>query len=429
MNKHTTMIKLLKYLLAALLLITFIGCGDDGDEDVNASPEVASALDDITLSSGFQSTTINLSSVFSDSDGDNLNYSAVSSATSVVTVSVAGSTLTINEVANGDADITVTANDGNGGSATDSFSVSVATTECTNDNSTNQNNTACDNTPSTSNVYTESFADNGNREITTNRVPEHDYGNQVANLGISGLTSSSVTYQMTADPSLAANTTSIIDENNMPAYDFGIALNGVPIDPAPGTPFIFENTATGEYNWDWVFEPTNNRNAVGLDCNNAHLQPDMQAGTGLIHYHGDMAVYADELLAGLGTGTTVPDNPVQVGWAVDGFPIFYKYGPDDDSGVELLTPSYRLKDGERPGNGVSEPCGEYNGKYTNDYEFVSGSGDLDECNGISRSVTIMNANTGGTETFDYFYVITDDFPVISRCLSGTPSQDFAKGGM
>ncbi|MEP1035009.1 YHYH protein [Ekhidna sp.] len=423
------MIKFSKYLLVAFFISTFIACGDDGDEDVNASPEVVAALDDITLSPGFQSTTVNLAPVFNDSDGNSLNYSATSSATTVVTVSVAGSTLTINEVANGNADITVTATDGNGGSATDNFSVTVATTECTSDNSTNQNNTVCNNTPSADNEYTETFIGNGNRQITTNRVPAHDYGNQVANLGISGLTSNMVTYEIDATPELATNTTSIIDTDNMPAYDFGIALNGVPIDPAPGTPFIFEDTDTGEYNWDWVFEPTNNRSEVGLDCNNAHLQPDMQAGTGLIHYHGDMAVYADALLAGLGTGSTVPSQPVQVGWAVDGFPIFYKYGPDGSEGVELLTPSYQLKDGERPGDGNSEPCGEYNGKYTNDYEYVTGSGDLDACNGISRAVTIFNSQTQGTETFDYFYVITDDFPVISRCLSGTPSQDFAKGGM
>ncbi|MEO9871758.1 YHYH protein [Ekhidna sp.] len=424
---------LLSVLLISALLFSCGGDENDTDDAINASPEISNALSDLMLDEGFESTTVNLAAVFSDSDGDDLNYSATSSPSSVVTVSISGSMLTITEAGTGNALVTVTANDGNGGSTSDEFAVAVSESDpeptvCANDNSTNQDNTMCDNTPSVANQYEESIVGQI-RQISTNRVPDHDYGNQVANLGITGLTSTTVMYEIDATPELAASTTSIVDEAFMPAYDFGIALNGVPIDPAPGTPFIFENTETGEYNWDWVFEPTNNRNEVGLDCNNAHLQPDMMAGTGLIHYHGDMQVYADDLLAGLGTGSTVPTDPVQVGWAVDGFPIFYKYGPDGNDGLAALTPSYQVKEGERPGDGVSEPCGEYNGKYTNDYEFVDGSGDLDECNGISRSVTINNAETGGMETFDYFYVVTDEFPVISRCLSGTPSEDFRKGGM
>ena len=105
----------------------------------------------------------------------------------------------------------------------------------------------------------------------------------------------------------------------------------------------------------------------------------------------------------------------------DGFPIVYKYGPDANGTFKKLTSSYVLKTGERPGDGIEEPCGEYNGKYTNDYEYSQGTGDLDECNGIAQSITI------GNETFNYFYVVTDEFPVISRCISGTPGQDFRKG--
>ena len=105
---------------------------------------------------------------------------------------------------------------------------------------------------------------------------------------------------MEATPSLANSSTRIVTESFAPAYDFGIALNGVPLDPTPETPFIFE-TLAGEYNWDWVFEPDNNRTDVGFDCNTAHCQPDMQASTGLIHYHGDMYVYADDLLSGWGS--------------------------------------------------------------------------------------------------------------------------------
>ena len=85
--------------------------------------------------------------------------------------------------------------------------------------------------------------------------------------------------------------------------------------------------------------------------------------------------------------------------------------------------SYKLKDGERPGDGISEPCGLYTGKYTNDYEYQSGLGDLDECNGIASSINLETAN--GTETFEYFYVVTSTFPQLPRCFVGTRNNSFA----
>lgn len=286
--------------------------------------------------------------------------------------------------------------------------------DCPNDNSIDQDNHQCDETPHVSNMYSETI--NGNtRTITTNGIPTHDFRNQIPNI-VSQLSSETQVYTITIDPEIAGQTTSITRNGN-PDWKFGVALNGVPIDPAPAQPFIFENPNTGEFNFDWVFEPNWNMDAVGLDCAIAHVQP-----TGIYHYHGNMAIYADQLFNGIGTGNSVPAAPVQIGWAADGFPILYKYGPDANGDISELQSSYRIKSGNRPGDGISEPCGEYNGKYTNDFEFLSGMGDLDECNGIARSVTL------GNETFDYFYVITDDFPVISRCISGTPSGSFKLGG-
>jgi len=299
---------------------------------------------------------------------------------------------------------------------------STGGTTCSNDNSLNMTNSACTEEPSIANSYMETVSGDV-RTIVTNRVPDHTYGNQVPMMVTNGLTSTTETFKLDVTPALAESVSNIVDADFKPAYDFGIALNGVPLDPAPGEPFIFEDANTGEFNWDWVFEPTNNRTAVGLDCNTAHLQPNNAAGTGLIHYHGDMYEYADDLLAGLGSGTTTPTEAVQIGWAADGFPVVYKYGPDATGTFGLLSSSYVLKSGDRPGDGESEPCGEYNGKYTNDYEYSADEGDLDECNGIAQSITLT------TGTFDYFYVITEAFPVIPRCISGTPGNDFKKGGM
>ena len=68
---------------------------------------------------------LDLSDHFSDPDEDTLTYSASSSDPAKVTVSVSGSTLTMTGESQGSARVTVTANDGNGGTRTCSFSVTV----------------------------------------------------------------------------------------------------------------------------------------------------------------------------------------------------------------------------------------------------------------------------------------------------------------
>jgi hypothetical protein len=78
--------------------------------------------------------------------------------------------------------------------------------------------------------------------------------------------------------------------------------------------------------------------------------------------------------------------------------------------------SYRLKSGNRPG-GESGPGGVYDGKYTPDYEYSQGSGDLDECNGRFGVTAEFPHGT-------YYYVTTAEFPFISRKFRGTPDFSF-----
>ncbi|MEM8566383.1 MAG: YHYH protein, partial [Bacteroidota bacterium] len=380
---------------------------------MNSAPgSFAVTVSDITTNSADLSWT-----AAEDPDGDDVTYK----------IMLAGSEISSGETGlafsftgldpSSDYEGRVIAEDGNGGTSEDTFMFTTATpASCSNDNSTDQNNRNCDMGPD-ANTYNDANVNGaGDREVVTNGIPTHEYGNQIPNL-VSELDDSEKTYRFDNTPSKAGSSTSITQDNGRPEWRFGVATNGVAIDPAPAEPFIFVNPNTMEFNWDWVFEPNNNMNAVGLDCAIAHVQPD-----GLYHYHGDMGIYAEELSNGISTGTA-PSEPLQVGWAADGYPILYYYGPTaDGSGIELLTSSYRIKAGERPGDGVSEPCGTYNGKYTNDYEFVNGAGDLDECNGIDRSITLS------TGTYDYFYVITAEFPVISRCLVGDPNMSFKIGG-
>ncbi len=278
-------------------------------------------------------------------------------------------------------------------------------------------NIACCDTATNPSIFYE-FTEDNQRVIYANSYPNHDFCARAdrAPQPIYRL------YKIDLKPELSGTTTSVTRENGRPANNFGIAMNGVNMMPAPATPFIFENTSTGQYNWDWVFEPTTNigngRGFVGLDCASAHVNTNIG-----YHYHGNMYEYVEELKPGISTTEDVPSEVLQVGWASDGFPILYKFGPDKDGNLKQLQPSFQLKSGLRPGDGISEPCGPYSGKYTKDFEYVEGKGDLDECNGINASVTLNTAQ--GSETFEYYYVVTASFPQIPRCMKGNFSDDFA----
>ncbi len=275
-------------------------------------------------------------------------------------------------------------------------------------------NIGCCDTPDQPSVYHE-YLENDLRNIYSNGFPNHDYCYNPNNIP----EQSYHYFRVTMNPEFAGEITNIVRDNGRPARHFGVALNGIILSPAPGAPFIYTNKDTGEFNWDWVFEPTNNQGdqtgQVRLDCATAHTNVSGY------HYHGEMFEHLETEQAGITTATSI-DQIFQIGWASDGYPIIYKFGPDNEGNIIELHPSYQLRTGERPGDGIVAPCGPYTGKYTRDYEYIEGLGDLDECNGMQASITLETAF--GTETFDYFYVVTSAFPQISRCLVGAPSQDF-----
>src|SRR5690606_38143697 len=105
------------YLVAAVMRV-----------NINSPPQVVSPIvdqNDVPVGTLF---TFDLSTVFSDPDGDPLSFTAQSSAPGTASASVAGNTLTVNPLAAGSATIQVTASDGNGGTAQTSFNVSVIET-------------------------------------------------------------------------------------------------------------------------------------------------------------------------------------------------------------------------------------------------------------------------------------------------------------
>lgn len=275
----------------------------------------------------------------------------------------------------------------------------------------------CNSTLTFSSEFEESTNSN-QRIIVSNSIPNHKvglFGKVQGALNPNAITEQSGVYRISLNPTVATNFTALISTEGVgpnvgPQYAFGILLNGVELDPTPAEPFPHEGIMSPNVNWEWNLEALNVN--LGLDCNNAHVQPQ-----GKYHYHGSPVLY-------LQNASIVSDRMTLVGYAADGFPIYYKYAysnpNDSNSTVVEMTSSYQLKTGTRPGDGISAPCDVYNGIYANDYEYVQGLGSLDQANG----------RTGVTPEYPegtYYYIITDDFPSIPRYFRGTPSEDFKIG--
>ena len=96
-------------------------------EQSNRAPTVSSAISDVTIPHEGGTMTVSLAGVFSDADSDSLTITASSSDATKAGVSVASddASLTLTAKARGTTTVTVTASDGNGGTASDAFRVTV----------------------------------------------------------------------------------------------------------------------------------------------------------------------------------------------------------------------------------------------------------------------------------------------------------------
>ncbi len=96
-------------------------------QQANSAPTVSSAIGDATIVNESGTHQASLSGVFSDADNDSLTITAISSddLKAVVDVATDYSTLTVVALSRGMATITVTADDGNGGTVQDTFTVTV----------------------------------------------------------------------------------------------------------------------------------------------------------------------------------------------------------------------------------------------------------------------------------------------------------------
>ena len=234
------------------------------------------------------------------------------------------------------------------------------------------------------------------RYFESNALPDHETGDFPNPGNPNTISAQDLMLQAPATPELADEPTEV------GLGKFGLSLNGI----------SFEREAAEWYNRDqssgWQYDAFGGGIELGFDMNSAHVQPG-----GLYHYHGvpDVLVEAEE----------PEEHPGLVGFAADGFPIYLLYSYEDaedaESAIVELQPSYQLLEGER----ASEPFGEYDGTFNEDWEYTEGLGDLDECNG---RFGITPEFPDGT----YYYVLTEAFPRIPTCWSGTPGDGWAVGG-
>ena len=274
---------------------------------------------------------------------------------------------------------------------------------------------ACDQTLGFNSIYNETTQGN-NRVITANSIPNHDvglFGPVMGSLNPNAVSPQNESYTIPLKPIEENEFTSLLGTSGSdlgPQYSFGILFNGVELDPVAAEPFPHEGRNSPNANWIWNLEALNVN--LGVDCNNAHVQPN-----GKYHYHGTPTNYLNSL-------NTSSTTMTLIGYAADGFPVYYKYAyslaNNAASGVSVMTSSYQLKTGYRPGDGSAVPCDIYNGVYSNDYEYINGLGTLDEANG-------RNGVTPEYPNGSYYYIITDEFPSIPRYLRGIPSEDFKIG--
>jgi len=258
-------------------------------------------------------------------------------------------------------------------------------------------------------------SDGISRILSGNGIPNHEVGTFPNPGNPNTISKQNVNEVFTLCPSLVSETGVQVGG---PAGAIAYAINSVKFDP--GTAGRCDDSGKcdlGRGQGRWSIEALgHNTFDFGDDMNHAHVQP-----TGEYHYHGMPELLLDLL--------GQEKNMTLIGWASDGFPVYARYGyanaNDSTSTTKIIRPSWKLKmtgDVGRPNTltvllGPPERGDSYPntsiplGAFTQDFEYVEGFGDLDQCNG----------RFGVTPEFPegiYYYMVTDEFPYFSRCLKG-----------
>ena len=237
------------------------------------------------------------------------------------------------------------------------------------------------------------------RTITGNGIPNHAIGTFPNPNDPNAITVQNISFITTVTPVKSTNVTYLT--LTAPGY----LNNGVKLDPGTAETVDNSGNVCNRTQCPWNVEAIgpSSINNFGVDSCNGHTQPN-----GAYHYHSIPACYIQTLTQKAASSVTL------IGWAIDGFPIYGNYGYADannsNSAIRQMNSSWQLKavpDAGRPST-TTYPMG----TFTQDYQYIAGSGDLDECNG----------RTAVTPDFPqgiYQYYTTSTFPYIQRCIHGT----------
>ena len=241
----------------------------------------------------------------------------------------------------------------------------------------------------------------GNRTLTANGIPDHDVGVFPNPHNPNTISEQSVTAEFPLSPEEGSSPTTLGGRLGPVAY----VLNGVKVDAdtAGACDDSGDSCSLAGGAGSWGIEALGQPHFdFGDDENHAHVQPG-----GTYHYHGIPEGFVAKQGGNSSTMTII-------GWAVDGFPIYARYGysvaGDSSSNLKSMEGSYRLVgtiNDSRP------PTSMYSlGTFKQDWEYIEGLGDLDECNG----------RWGVTPEFPqgiYHYYATDSYPYFQRCVKGS----------
>ena len=215
--------------------------------------------------------------------------------------------------------------------------------------------------------------------FTSNGAPNHDIGRFPNRGNPHSFRKQRIHICVDATPKLTGRVTRNVASS-------GVSLTGIIF--RPGTADFYDASGPRGFSRDpssgWRLEGMGAADKLGMDRNNAHVDH-----RGLYHYHAPASALTASVKGSL------------IGYAADGFEIHFV-------GARAQS-SWRLKPGKRK----TPPYGHHDGTYEQDWQFVAGSGNLDECNG-----TVVDGR--------YVYFATDSFPFFPRCFKGRVSADFVR---
>jgi len=397
-----------------LLILSLVACGGGGGgSDTAETPQTAITVPGAptidSVSAGDASASIGFSAPTSNGGATISGYEAtcISDANSHMNTGTY-SPITVTGLTNEtDYDCSVTATNSEGTSDASSTASVTPTAESTSVVSTAgvecmYSYAAFNDSPSVNLTSISDWICDGSRRIlTANGIPDHDVGTFPNQNNPNTISEQSISESYAIEPVMTANATELGGPNVVTGY----VLNGVKIDAGTagscddsGNSCSLAPPIQGAWSIEALGQSAFN---FGDDLSHAHVQPG-----GQYHYHGIPEGFVDKL--NKGTEITL------IAWAADGFPIYARYGYQDamdaSSEIIIIEGSYQLKSSPDANRAAISLYAM--GTFTQDYEYVAGSGsDLDECNG----------RTGVTPEFPdgiYHYYATDSFPFLQRCVKG-----------